>query len=152
MMKWIKGSVLVCAVVAVLGVASQASAGKAEGPPPAGFKDVVPAVVGSLTFANGTTVAVNVSCKGTSIDLPFFQFTYTLGALTEAAIEGFTISLQGINNITPEMIHCYPDLATVPDLQVVVNTVNKFKAIVDPSTRLLTTVIADVVFLRRIAQ
>jgi len=148
MMKWIKESVLVCAVVAVLGVASHASAGKSEGPPPAGFKDAGPAVVGTLTFQTSPSVTVDVSCKGTPISLSFTS-SYSLQTLAEADIEGFLVNIDG-TFITPEMIHCYPDLAGNPHLTVVVNTVTKFKAI--PATGPRTTVIADVVFLRRIAQ
>lgn len=146
MMKWIKGSVVVCAVVAVLGVGSQASAGKGEGPPPGGFKDSGPAAVGSLTFQNGSNVAVAVTCKGQSIDLSF-PSSYDLQTLTEADIEGFSVAIQGIPPITAEMIHCYPDLVGSPNLQMVVNTVTKFKAI--PATGPRSTVIADVVLMRR---
>ena len=147
MVKGMKAGIALCAAVALIGMASQSLAGKSEGPPPEGFKDKGPAVVGTLTFNNTNFgVAVDVMCKGNPISLSV-PFSYDLQTITEADVEGYALSIQG-TNITAEMVACYPDLATNPNLVIVVNTVTKFKAIPSSGTR--NTVNVDVVMMRRI--
>jgi hypothetical protein len=122
-------------------------AGKGEGGAPTGFKDVGPAIVGTVTFtSDGQTILFAGKCKTNDVTVSIIS-SFNLQALTVADLEGFAITFQGAS-IPPELIECYPDLATNPDLQAVINTVVKFTPI--PSTGPRTSVVADVVWVRRV--